>query len=259
MDVDQVLSRFRYELRNLVRDGETVEARPDVTRRSWAAGELNEVTAHDLDSSDADAAIQAQIDYFKSLGKGFEWKVFSFDRPADLVERLRSAGFTVGDREALVVYDVADGLTSFEGPPRCEVRRVVTAEQLADFRQVAEAVFQKDYSLTTNELAEALATGRTGHDAYVAYVEGVPVAIGRLYTDPDSAFAGFYGGGTLPQFRGRGCYRAITAARACDAAAAGARYLQVDALPTSLPILLRLGFVRIADTWPCGWSFENCL
>ena len=106
-------------------------------------------------------------------------------------------------------------------------------------------------SFTTDELAEAIRTGRQGHNGYIGYVDGEPASVGRLYTGPRSVFAGLYGGGTREEFRGRGCYRALIAARARDAALAGARYLLVDALPTSLPILLRLGFVHRADTWPC--------
>ena len=37
----------------------------------------------------------------------------------------------------------------------------------------------------------------------------------------------------------------------------GARYLSVDALPTSRPILERLGFVRLTDSWPCTWRPEE--
>jgi hypothetical protein len=40
----------------------------------------------------------------------------------------------------------------------------------------------------------------------------------------------------------QGWYRAVVAARARDAVARVLRYLLVDALPTSLPILARLGF-----------------
>ncbi|MDB5295009.1 MAG: acetyltransferase, partial [Phycisphaerales bacterium] len=76
---------------------------------------------------------------------------------------------------------------------------------------------------------------------------------GRLYTHPASAFAGLYGGGVRPAYRGRGFYRAVVAARARDAVAAGARYLQVDALPTSRPILERMGFAKVTETWPCEW------
>ena len=35
---------------------------------------------------------------------------------------------------------------------------------------------------------------------------------------------------------------------------AGAKYFQLDALPTSRPILERLGFQWLTDTWPCEWK-----
>jgi GNAT superfamily N-acetyltransferase len=67
-------------------------------------------------------------------------------------------------------------------------------------------------------------------------------------------FAGLFGGGTLPQWRGRGIYRALVAYRARLAAARGYRYLQVDASPASRPILERLGFACLALTTPYTWS-----
>jgi hypothetical protein len=181
--------------------------------------------------------------------------VFSFDDPSDLTERLRAADFSVGEREAVVLYDLNRSLRPFEGPFSCAVNRIEDVSQLGDYRIVAETVFNKDYSLTIGQLSERLSSGQRGHDAYIAYIEDRPVSIGRLYTDAKSAFAGLYGGGTLTEYRSRGCYRAVTAARAHDAAKLGARYLLVDALPTSLPILLRLGFEHVADTWPCQRSF----
>jgi hypothetical protein len=100
-------------------------------------------------------------------------------------------------------------------------------------------------------LADSLARGSTDHIAYVAYLGDEAVRVGRLYTHKSSHFAGLYGGGTREAFRGRGVYRAVVAARARDAIELGARYLQVDALPTSRPILERLGFAWLTDTWPC--------
>ena len=95
----------------------------------------------------------------------------------------------------------------------------------------------------------------SGGDAWhvLAWHGGRAVSVGRLETHPDGMFAGLYGGGTLASHRGRGFYRAMVAARARDAIELGARYLMVDALPTSRPILERLGFVRLTDSWPCIW------
>lgn len=61
----------------------------------------------------------------------------------------------------------------------------------------------------------------------------------------DTEFATLWGGGTLPEWRWRGIYRAIVAYRANLAAQRGYRYLQVDASDNSRPILERLGFVAV--------------
>lgn len=182
--------------------------------------------------------------------------MFSFDFP-DLVRRLKSAGFSVGEHEAMVVYDLSEGLKAIDEHARSAASRVVNMRGLDDYQAAYAAAFDKDCSTTVAQLAGAVKSGHRGHDAYVAYVDSMPASVGRLYTNPKSAFAGLYGGGTSPDFRGRGLYRSIVAARARDALSAGARYLLVDALPTSLPILLRLGFVRVADSWPCSLDMRG--
>lgn len=58
------------------------------------------------------------------------------------------------------------------------------------------------------------------------------------------------GGGTLPEYRGRGVFRALVSHRAVLARDRGFRYLQVDALPASRPILERMGFHAMAGTTP---------
>src|SRR5204863_657670 len=128
------------------------------------------------------------------------------------------------------------------------------ADQVELFRDAAVEIFGKDYGLTAGQLIRAIESGSTQHLAYIAMIEGRAVSIGRLYTHPDSHFGGLYGGGTLAAFRGRGLYRALVAARARDAIRLGARVLLVDALPTSRPILERLGFVHLTDTWACDWK-----
>ncbi len=240
-----ILAAFRHELRTVLWPGETLETLPRFTRRSH--GEETTVTAHALDEASADIAIQEEI----ARGKPFEWKAFSFDRPPDLIERLARAGFEIGKPEALVVYDLAQGLEPFASD--LDVRPVTLAN-LDDYRLTAEAAFGKDHASTTAALARDLAETDESHQAFVAYLDGLPAAVGRLYTHPESRFAGLYGGGTRPEFRGHGLYRAVVAARAHVAAARGARYLQVDAMPTSLPTLQRIGFVKVAESRPCTFT-----
>ncbi|RYZ68511.1 MAG: GNAT family N-acetyltransferase [Proteobacteria bacterium] len=250
MNVDAVIEALRHDHRACAWPGETVDARPHVTRHGILNGEVNFVTAHALSPESADAVIAEELAHYAARGKSFEWKLFSFDEPKDLRQRLESAGFEIGAPEAVMIYDLRDGLEPFSDPI-CDVRRIDKEENLRDFRLGSEEAFGKDFAPTTDALAEAIRSGDEGNTAFVAYLDGQPASVGRLYTSPISLFAGLYGGGTRPPFRGRGTYRAVVAARALAAHRSGARYLMVDAKPTSEPILERLGFTRVATTWPC--------
>lgn len=141
-----------------------------------------------------------------------------------------------------------------ETPDGVTVLRVERPAQVADYRRVVEAVLGEDAGRQADRLAAAVAAGSTQYRGYVAYAGEQPVSIGRLYTHPDSWFGGLYGGSTVPAYRRRGFYRSVVAARARDAVAAGVRCLIVDALPTSRPILERMGFRHVTDTWPCQWT-----
>jgi hypothetical protein len=56
-------------------------------------------------------------------------------------------------------------------------------------------------------------------------------------------------------WRGRGVFRALVGHRAVLARNRGFRYLQVDAMPASRPILRRMGFHPLAETTP--WMYEG--
>ena len=89
---------------------------------------------------------------------------------------------------------------------------------------------------------------------WVAEADGAIVSSGRLEPVPGTPFAGIWGGSTRPDWRRRGVYRALTAARARSAAARGVRYIHSDSTEESRPILERSGFVRVTTTTPYEWS-----
>lgn len=254
IDVTQVLAALDHERRHLVRRGEIAEIAGPVVRVRGADHSWHSVVWSSLTPDTTDAAILDQIEHHRRLGVSFEWKVYSHDAPADLRDRLGAAGLTAGPQEAVMVYDLSAGrLPQIE--PAIRVRRVQTPEDVATFRSIAEAIFRKDYAFTAGQLRDAIAAGSTEHRGYIAYAaDGAPAGIGRLYTHDRSLFGGLYGGGTVEACRRTGVYRAMIAARAADAIASGARYLIVDALPTSRPILQRLGFTHVSDTWPFDWQ-----
>ncbi|MEO7039976.1 MAG: GNAT family N-acetyltransferase, partial [Candidatus Elarobacter sp.] len=86
---------------------------------------------------------------------------------------------------------------------------------------------------------------------FVAYAGSVPAAAGRLQTPAGRVFASIWGGGTVPDYRRRGIYRAMVGERAREARRRGYRYITVDARATSRPILERLGFVALDGV--TGW------
>jgi hypothetical protein len=252
--LSEVRERLDAERRKLARRGEHFEILPHISRVQ--RGPLHEICHSSLTAENADAVIDEQVRHYRALGvASVEWKLFSHDTPGDLRDRLVALGFVVGQCETVMVLDLLRDppgwLEANDGPP---VIRVTTLAHVAMFRHAAEEIFGKDYEFTAGELLDGISAGSTEHVGYIAVDDGLAVSIGRLYTHPQSVFGGLYGGGTRASHRGRGLYRRVVAARARDAIAFGARYLMVDALPTSRPILERMGFARLAETWPCEWS-----
>lgn len=90
-------------------------------------------------------------------------------------------------------------------------------------------------------------------ELWVAAVGDQIVSAGRLEPVPNSDFAGIWGGSSLTEWRGRGIYRALTAARARSALAAGKTWINSDSTGYSRPILERSGFVKVSATTPCKW------
>jgi hypothetical protein len=76
----------------------------------------------------------------------------------------------------------------------------------------------------------------------------------RLEPVPATEFAGIWGGATRTEWRGRGIYRALTAARARSALVLGKRLIHSDSSEESSPILEGAGLVKVSTTTPYLWS-----
>ncbi len=249
MNLLEVRKRLDDERRYLARDGRATYTLPHLTRVEMVGRGL--VIWSDLDPEQVEEAIRGEIEFHRKANVPFEWKLYCHDRPANLLDKLKSNGLESGPREAVMVYDLA----AAEVPQNMDgvVRRITTLEHVEDYRLVAEESLGKDYGYICDELASAIKAGSTQQLGYVAYDGREPVSIGRLQTHPLSVFGGLYGGTTRAAYRRRGFYRAVVAQRAMDAMKSGARYLIVDALATSRPTLERLGFRQMTETIPCEW------
>ena len=232
----------------------TLEKTPYVVRAIGKEYWSGIVYSH-FSTAEAEGVIDDEIGYFTKLGRDFEWKVFSHDEPADLLTRLRRRGFKIGEEEALMILDVQKfppGLLA-PAPEGVTVRAVTDDQGISHYLALQSAIWGQ--ATTTREfLLSTLSDQLQRNLAFIAYAGQKPIGFGRVTTSPQSRFAGLWGGSVLSDFRGRGVYRALLSARIRHAKKSDSvRYFQVDALPTSRPILERYGFKRVASTWPAEW------
>ncbi|MGI5243927.1 GNAT family N-acetyltransferase [Dactylosporangium sp. CA-139066] len=248
MDAEEILARFDREIRQhpLEGPGAAVEREPGIVRVVTADDGWTGITWTDLTGLDPAAVIAAQVRRFAAAGVPWEWKLYSHDRPADLPARLLAAGFEPGPPEALLAAEVAALPQEVQLPEGVHLVPVTSAPEAELLVSVHDEVFGGDHSAIGRAVLARPDTVR----AVVAMAGDRPICAGRIEFHPGTAFASIWGGGTAADWRGRGVFRAVVAHRAALAAAAGYRYLQVDASDDSRPILKRLGFVQLATTIP---------
>lgn len=204
-----------------------------------------------LDESDADAAIEEELAYFRGLGRAFEWKLYSHDKPSDLKARLAARGFSIGEDEAIMALELADLPPALAADHPHDVRRVADEAGLADYAAVDARAWSDDHARYMQELAKTFHEEPERMSMWLVYVDGVPVCSARIDFPEKSPFASLWGGATLEPYRKRGVYTAILAARAREAIARGYRFLTIDASPMSRPIVARHGFRLLSISNPC--------
>ena len=253
MDAAAALAAFDERMRRGARPdhpGARVERVGPVVRQTHPGTGWNGVLWSDLRPGDADAVIADQVRHFEALGLAFEWKLYGYDGPPDLAERLLAAGFAPEDEETVMVAEaraVPSGPEPPEGVRLCPVTDDAGVDLVA---AVHEQVFATDSVRIGQQLRNQLSEGPGTVAAVVAMAGDVPVSAARMELCPGTGFAGLWGGGTLPSWRGRGIYRALVGFRARIAAERGYEWLQVDASAMSRPVLERLGFTALTTTTP---------
>lgn len=108
----------------------------------------------------------------------------------------------------------------------------------------------------SNEMADALLHRLSlgdGMELWVAEFDGQIVSAGRLEPVHGTTFAGIWGGATRPEWRRRGIYRALTAARARSALDLGKTLIHSDSTEYSRPILECSGLLKASTTTPYRW------
>jgi len=212
-----------------------------------------------LTAADADVVIAAEVAFFQSqpMITSLEWKVFDYDAPADLLERLHAQGFISEPADAICVLELATMPDRLRQPITHDIRQITDPTALEDVIAVQAVVWGADNEWISNgwlraTLTDSLTSAPDSIGVYVAYVDGMPACSAWIDYGTTSPFSGLWGGSTVEAYRGRGLYTDMLAIRAQTALARGVGYLTIDASPMSRAIVEKQGFEFMAYAWECS-------
>lgn len=271
-DPPTLLLRYDEQLRGLFEVGQAISIDCDGPLiRAVFAGGHGFVTYRELGSSSEPALaelVQRTVAYFRDQTevREFEWKTRGHDHAdSTLIGLLLQHGLMAQEAETIMIGEAALLARDVPYPAGVSIRRIglaadgsgATAAQVtADVSRML-AMQQEVFGRPAPQDCDAFAAQIIGRpaeiEAWIAQADGHVVGTGRLEIVPGTDFAGLWGGATRADWRGRGIYRALTAARARSAVAKGVRYLHSDSTEFSRPILQRSGFLPVSTTTPYLW------
>lgn len=241
-----VYRRYVSQRRTLAPPGFALDSSPARTRLAPRQPDLaGLITFTALSGDEVETAINDELAFFDRLRCGFEWKVYAFDTPSDLADRLARHGFVPDAPEAFMVYPTA-AHRSKPRAPSVRIERLASAREIAAVVAVQETIWQRPLPW----LARSLTASLPITSLYGAFDRDELVGTAWIDFPPATDFADLHGGGILPGQRGRGLYSALFDVRAEEAQRRGYPYLAVDAAPMIRPILTRRGFHFVCETTP---------
>jgi hypothetical protein len=258
-DAEEFLLAYDRQLRT---DAETPSAiavsRVGPLRLVTFAGGRGFVTYPHIDSTDArdlPHLVPQVRDHYRAdpAITRVEWKTRAHDRIPGLRQALADNGFEPGEPESIMIGRAQLLDVDVPLPAGVTLRRISDDNDVRAMATMQAAVFS---SVNADETARALLSRLElgdGTELWVAEAQGQIVSAGRLEPVAGTDFAGIWGGATLTAWRGHGIYRALTAARARSALAAGKNLIHSDSTEYSRPILERSGFVKVSSTTPYLW------
>jgi hypothetical protein len=256
---DRLLAAYDAQLRT---DAETTSAITVTSlgplRLATFIGGRGFITYRDLGNATAEAIrllIPEALGYYRSdpAIEQVEWKTRGHDDALGLSEALTEYGFTPDEAESIMIGDAMALAGDAPVPEGVTVRQVTSEADVRAMSAMQDEVFGDPVSdQTANDILRRLSVA-DGMQLWIGETGGEIVTAGRLDPIKDSDFAGIWGGATRPEWRGRGIYRAVTAARARAAIGLGKSLIHSDSTEYSRPILERSGMVAVSTTTPYRW------
>ncbi|MEJ3655127.1 GNAT family N-acetyltransferase [Actinomycetes bacterium KLBMP 9759] len=214
----------------------------------------NAVVAAELTAGTADAAIAESLRLMKAHGVPGSWHVGPSMRPADLGERLLSAGFTRGGAEPGMAVGLADLVEHAPAHhPPVEIVRVTDDRLLAEWASTLGRGFgegEKEAQWVA-EVYRRLGYGDPWRH-YLGRLDGQAVATTTIFLA--AGVAGVYFVMTVPEARRRGIGTAITRSALLKARGSGFEYGVLSSSPAGRSVYAGLGFREYCAIDLYEWS-----
>lgn len=202
----------------------------------------------------ADEAIRQQITHYQSQKLPFEWKVYDHDSPPDLRARLVLQGFKPREREVVMVLNVREAQPRLLRSPHVDIRRLTDVDQLPELTALLFRVYGVDFAYLERLLGDDLRQRPYFSSIYTAYVHDELAGVGWIQFPARSQFTSLWGGTVLPEFRGRGIYRALLAARVQEAIRRGYSLVIIEAPRPCQGLAEKFGFHFLTHAHSCLWQ-----
>ncbi len=205
----------------------------------------NETNLHDV--------IHREVDYFTPMKQPFTWKVYDHDLLPNLKDELSSHGFEHhNDPADVMVLDVKNAPASLFEPFSADIRRINTLAGLQDVIYVLDHVWGGHHAWVNERLGAHLQV--PGYlSVYAAYVEDRPASIAWTYF-PRGHFATLFAGSTIPEYRKKGLYTGLLAARLQEIRECGYPFAVVETGAMSKPIVAKYGFQHLTTVYDYEWE-----
>ncbi|WP_420836146.1 GNAT family N-acetyltransferase [Arthrobacter alpinus] len=256
---EQYLQAYDEQLRT---EAETPSAlsvtRLGPLRLATFAGGLGFITYRDLggaEAKDMPGLVSGALAHYGTdpeIDK-VEWKVRLHDASPGLPEALLAHGFSPDAPESIMVGPLEGLCANVPEPDGVTLRKVASESDVRAMSAMADEAFGESVDTRMADALLARLARNDGMELWVAEADGKIVSCGRLEPVHGTDFVGIWGGATLEAYRGRGIYRALTAARARSALTQGKKLVHSDSSEFSRPILERSGLLKVSTTVPYYW------
>jgi len=257
LEREEILEYIDHDRREVVYPHMRRDVAPDIVRLISHIEDEAKISFSRIAPANLEKRVEQEINYWRDSNRTLEWRVYEHDFPSNLLDVLKHAGFSIGSRGALMVFDLEERPERLLELPEHKIVRITDPQYLNEFQDVSEAVWNENLEELTEFIAMFLRRYPDYMNVYIVYNDKQPVSCARSMFHPKSRFSFLLGGSTHPDFRNRGFYSALLRARAQDALERGVRFLSVGAMPSSQKILAKYGFQVVSYLNSCEIDFTR--